>query len=163
MRSLVATVETARRRLLCAVIAAPTEDAAATAATARDAARRARERSVRAAISRSAPVASLRRSFHEARCALEVGALANGGAPAVALPEDLGAYRLLLSLQDDDGLRQYCDDVLRPIERARGGNGDELLRSLEAFLDHNGNWEAAARRCSATGTRSATACRGSRS
>jgi purine catabolism regulator len=71
--------------------------------------------------------------------------LANGSAPAVASSEDLGAYRLLLSLQDDDGLRQYCEDVLRPIERARGGNGDELLRSLEAFLDHNGNWEAAAR------------------
>ena len=35
--------------------------------------------------------------------------------------------------------------MLRPIERARGGNGDELLRSLEAFLEHNGNWEAAAR------------------
>ena len=30
-------------------------------------------------------------------------------------------------------------------ERARGGNGEELLRSLEAFLEHHGNWEAAAR------------------
>ena len=38
-------------------------------------------------------------------------------APAVASPDDLGAYRLLLSLQDDDGLRQYCDDVLRTDER----------------------------------------------
>ncbi len=35
--------------------------------------------------------------------------------------------------------------MLRPIERARGGNGEELLRSLEAFLEHNGSWEAAAR------------------
>ena len=80
-----------------------------------------------------------------AGCALEVGALANGSAPALASADDLGAYRLLLSLQDDDGLRQYCDDVLRPIERARGGNGEELLRSLEAFLEYHGNWEAAAR------------------
>ena len=35
--------------------------------------------------------------------------------------------------------------MLRPIERARGGNGEELMRSLEAFLEHHGNWEAAAR------------------
>jgi purine catabolism regulator len=100
---------------------------------------------VRAAVSHSAPLAALRRSFHEARCALEVGALANGSTPAVASADDLGAYRLLLSLQEDDGLRQYCDDVLGPIERSRTGHGDELLRSLEAFLEHNGSWEAAAR------------------
>ena len=97
---------------------------------------------MRAAISRSAPVASLRRSFHEARCALEVGALADGGAPAVALPEDLGRTGCCF-VEDDDGLRQHDDGS--PVERARGGNGDELLRSLEAFLDDHGNWEAAAR------------------
>ena len=143
VHSLVATVATARRRLLCAVLAgvqSPLEVATA-----------AREllagegRTVRAAVSHNAPLATLRRSFHEARCALEVGALANGSTPAVASADDLGAYRLLLSLQDDDGLRQYCDDVLGPIERSRTGHGDELLRSLEAFLEHNGSWEAAAR------------------
>jgi len=144
LRTLVAAVPTARRRLLCAVLAAPAEAVAELAASAR-AELAADDRVVRAAVSRSAPLATLRRSFHEARCALEVGMLANGSAPAVATSDDLGAYRLLLSLQDDDGLRQYCEDVLRPIQRARGGNGDELLRSLEAFLDHNGNWEAAAR------------------
>jgi PucR family transcriptional regulator, purine catabolism regulatory protein len=142
-QALVATVATARRRLLCAVlsgVADPLEMAAAV-----------REllsgdgRSVRAAISHSAPVERLRRSFHEARCALEVGSMANGSSPAVASADDLGAYRLLLSLQEDDGLRQYCEDVLSPIERARGRNGDELVRSLEAFLEHNGSWEAAAR------------------
>jgi purine catabolism regulator len=101
--------------------------------------------SARAAVSHSGPVEALRRSFHEARCALEIGTLANGSAPAVASADDLGAYRLLLSLQDDDGLRQYCDDVLTPIERSRTGNSEELLRSLEAFLEHNGSWEAAAR------------------
>ena len=141
--ALVATVPTARRPLLCAVLADvenPLELAAA-----------AREllaldgRPVRAAVSHAAPLEALRRSFHEARCALEVGALANGSTPAVASADDLGAYRLLLSLQEDDGLRQYCEDVLSPIERSRSGNGEELLRSLEAFLEHNGSWEAAAR------------------
>ena len=140
VHALVATVPTARRRLLCAVLAG-TESAVDVAASARELL----PGSVRAAVSRAAPVAALRRSFHEARCALEISALANGSAPAVASPDDLGAYRLLLSLQDDDGLRQYCDDVLAPIFAARGRSGEELLRSLEAFLEHNGNWEAAAR------------------
>ncbi len=143
VHALVATVETARRRLLCAVLA-DAGSAVEIAAGARELLAGG-ERDVRAAVSHAAPVSMLRRSFHEARCALEIGALANGSAPVVASADDLGAYRLLLSLQDDDGLRQYCDDVLRPIERARGGNGEELLRSLEAFLEHHGNWEAAAR------------------
>ncbi|HEY7966898.1 MAG TPA: PucR family transcriptional regulator ligand-binding domain-containing protein [Solirubrobacteraceae bacterium] len=143
VRSIVATVATARRRLLCAVLSGA-DDPAAAAAHLRERLVE-RGRGARAAISHVAAVESLRRSFHEARCALEIGALANGSAPAVASADDLGAYRLLLSLQDDDGLRQYCDDVLTPIERARSGNGEELLRSLEAFLEHNGSWEAAAR------------------
>jgi len=142
-RALVAVVATARRRLLCAVLS-DAADPLALAALVRE--RLATDGStVRAAVSHNGPVSALRRSFHEARCALEVGAFTNGSAPAVASADDLGAYRLLLSLQDDDGLRQYCEDVLSPIERARTGNSDELLRSLEAFLEHNGGWEAAAR------------------
>jgi purine catabolism regulator len=143
VNALVATVTTARRSLLCAVISGA-EDALALAATVRELLAGER-RHVRAAVSNSAPLEALRRSFHEARCALEVGALTNGSTPAVASADDLGAYRLLLSLQEDDGLRQYCDDVLSPIEHSRTGHGDELLRSLEAFLEHNGSWEAAAR------------------
>ena len=143
VQALVATVATARRSLLCAVLSG-VENPLALAASARELLA-AEGASVRAAVSHSAPLVALRRSFHEARCALEVGALANGSTPAVASSDDLGAYRLLLSLQEDDGLRQYCDDVLGPIERSRTGHGDELLRSLEAFLEHNGSWEAAAR------------------
>ena len=96
---------------------------------------------VRAAASRPAPAASLRRSFHEARCALEASALANGAAPEVASYSDLGAFQLLLSVQDDEALRLYCDSVLGPLEDGEGGYGDELVRSLEAFIEHNGQWE----------------------
>ena len=52
---------------------------------------------VRAAASRRSPVETLRRSFHEARCALEVSALRNGDTPAVASYHDLGAFQFLLS------------------------------------------------------------------
>src|SRR5919108_3559858 len=101
--------------------------------------------SLRAAASRAAPVGALRRTFHEARCALEAAALANGSSPPVASYRDLGAFQLLLSLQDDEALRLYCDSVLGPLEDASGEYGDELIRSLEAFIEQNGQWERAAR------------------
>jgi purine catabolism regulator len=103
---------------------------------------------VRAAASRSAPTTLLRRSFHEARWALEAVAMTpNGdsGANAVASYRDLGSFQLLLSLQDDEALRLFCEGVLGPIATSVNGYGDELLHSLEVFLEHNGNWERAAR------------------
>jgi purine catabolism regulator len=105
---------------------------------------RARFGEVRAAASRSAPTHMLRRSFHEARCALEAVRLANGGAPDVASYRDLGAFQLLLSLQDDDALASYTRSVLGPVEQDEGEYGDELLRSLDVFIENNGHWERAA-------------------
>ncbi|HEV2945444.1 MAG TPA: PucR family transcriptional regulator ligand-binding domain-containing protein [Solirubrobacteraceae bacterium] len=105
---------------------------------------------VRAAASRPAATHSLRLSFHEARCALEAVRLQNGDAPRggdapeVASYRDLGAFQLLLSLQDDDALISYCRGVLGPVEQGEGEYGDELLRSLDVFIEHNGHWEKAA-------------------
>jgi purine catabolism regulator len=101
---------------------------------------------VRASASRVAPTQSLRLSFHEARCALEAVRLQqNGnGAEVVATYADLGAFQLLLSLQDDDALLTYCRGVLGPVEAGEGEYGDELLRSLDVFIEHNGHWEKAA-------------------
>jgi PucR family transcriptional regulator, purine catabolism regulatory protein len=147
-------------------------------------------------IGRAVPGAHARRSFHEARCALEALALGvaasspsslvvngslpggslqgrsraggspAGGSPAgasrpagsragsgptptrprVATYKDLGSFQLLLSLQDDEALRLFCDSILGPIEANEGPYGGELLRSLEAFIEENGQWERAARR-----------------
>jgi purine catabolism regulator len=101
---------------------------------------------VRASASRVAPTQSLRVSFHEARCALEAVRLQNSGngAEVVASYADLGAFQLLLSLQDDDALLTYCRGVLGPVEAGEGEYGDELLRSLDVFIEHNGHWEKAA-------------------
>jgi purine catabolism regulator len=102
------------------------------------------DESVRAAASRPASAQSLRRSFHEARCALEAVRFANGDAPDVASHRDLGSFHLLLSLQDDEALRSYCDGVLAAVAEGDPAYADELLRSLDAFLEHNGHWEKAA-------------------
>jgi purine catabolism regulator len=94
----------------------------------------------------------LRRAFHEARCALEALGLApgheNGGSSrggGLATYRDLGSFQLLLSLQDDEALRLFCDSILAPIEEGEGAYGGELMRSLEAFIECNGQWERAAR------------------
>jgi purine catabolism regulator len=99
---------------------------------------------VPASASRPAATHSLRMTFHEARCALEAVRLRNGDAPEVAGYEDLGAFQLLLSIQDDDALSSYCRSVLGPIEEGEGEYGDELVRSLDVFIEHNGHWEKAA-------------------
>lgn len=133
------------RELLCAVVDAVDRDPVDLASEARRAL--VKERGVvRAAASRPAPPEALRHSFHEARCALEATSFANGNEPEVASWRDLGAFTLLLSIQDDEALKLYCDSVLGPIESGDEEYGGELLRSLEAFIEENGQWERAARR-----------------
>ena len=116
---------------------------------------------IRVGAGRAVPGGEARRSFHEARCALEAMSLgahatstnghgANGasGTPRVqvATYRQLGSFQLLLSLQDDEALRLFCDSILGPIEASEGHYGGELMRSLEAFIEENGQWERAARR-----------------
>ncbi len=111
---------------------------------------------VKLGVGRAVPGCDARRSFHEARCALEAVALGvspalgvdgNGAGPRqVATYKQLGSFQLLLSLQDDEALRLFCDSILGPIELSEGHYGGELMRSLEAFIEENGQWERAARR-----------------
>jgi purine catabolism regulator len=132
-----------RAGLVCAVIDPDSVSPIELAGTIRDELA-ARMGDVRASASRATATHSLRMAFHEARCALEAVRLRNGSAPAVASYADLGAFQLLLSLQDDDALSSYCRSVLDPIEQSEGDYGDELVRSLDVFIEHNGHWEKAA-------------------
>jgi purine catabolism regulator len=140
----VAALVATRGALLCAVTAAAAAGGPLELAARLRAELAAELGDVRAAASRPAPAASLRRSFHEARCALEAVRHANGAGPEVACHRDLGAFHLLLSLQDDEALRSYSESVLGPLDAAGPGYEEELLRSLDVFLEHNGHWERAA-------------------
>ena len=55
------------------------------------------------------------------------------GPPLLATYRDLGSFQLLLSLQDDDALRLFCDSILAP-DRGRRGRlrrrADALARGL---------------------------------
>lgn len=132
-------------------------------------------RSVTVGVGRAVPGEQARRTYQEARCTLEAVSFAqaasgdrrgngngNGnassaraGTPAgtsgtsvtrVATYRDLGSFQLLLSLQDDEALKLFCDSILGAIEASEGHYGGELMRSLEAFIEENGQWERAARR-----------------
>ena len=94
-------------------------------------------------------------AYHEARCAVEAVALGvderaggpSNGAEWVGIEirprrsrmwrpiRDLGSFQLLLSLQEDEALRLFCDSILGPIEASEGPYGGELMRSLEAFIE----------------------------
>ncbi len=101
---------------------------------------------LRLGVGRAVPAGEARRSYHEARCTVEALSFGLGQASKVATYRDLGSFQLLLSLQDDEALKLYCDSVLGAIEQSEGYYGGELMRSLEAFIEENGQWERAAKR-----------------
>lgn len=63
--------------------------------------------------------------------------------PALAY-EDLGVHTLLLAGHDRAELRTISDTVLGPLFEHDGRYPGKLVRSLDAFLRHNGQWEPAA-------------------
>jgi PucR C-terminal helix-turn-helix domain/GGDEF-like domain len=137
-----------REELLCAVIDCSSPNGTPTPLLLAARARRELEGrfgEVHASASRPAPTLRLGHSFHEARCALGATRGRAQGEPEVASYRDLGAFELLLSLQDEEALERYCESVLGPIETDEGEYGDELLRSLDLFIEHNGHWEHAAK------------------
>lgn len=81
------------------------------------------------------------RSLREARYALQVCRLEGWGSAGF---EDLGTYRLLLSMAEPDALRAFADSLLAPLDAYDRDHGGELTTSLRSFLQHNARWEAAA-------------------
>jgi purine catabolism regulator len=81
------------------------------------------------------------RSLREARYALQVCRLEGW---QFAGFEQLGTYRLLLSMTEPDALRAFADALLAPLDAYDAEQGGELRTSLQAFLQHNARWETAA-------------------
>jgi purine catabolism regulator len=103
---------------------------------------------LRLGVGRATEPGRARRSFHEARCALEAVALGAGESVhgvGIATYKDLGSFQLLLSMQDEEALWLFCDSILGPLASSEGHYGGELMRSLEAFIEENGQWERAAK------------------
>jgi purine catabolism regulator len=86
-------------------------------------------------------VEAVGRSLREARYALQVCRLEGWSHAGF---EDLGTYRLLLSMSEPDALRAFADALLAPLDTYDRDQRGELLPSLQAFLQHNARWESAA-------------------
>jgi purine catabolism regulator len=87
---------------------------------------------------------AIARSYAQARRALETAQRFGNQGEVVAF-DDLGVYRLLFHVGDVSELQGFTDQVLGAlIEYDRRHNAD-LVRTLAAFLQHNGNLQATAR------------------
>ncbi|MFL5766686.1 MAG: PucR family transcriptional regulator [Actinomycetota bacterium] len=96
---------------------------------------------VRAGTGSVVAVDDVARSLRESRYALQVCRL-EGWASAGF--EDLGTYRLLLSMTEPDALRAFAESLLAPLDAYDRDHGGELATSLRAFLANNARWETAA-------------------
>ncbi len=95
---------------------------------------------LRVGASSSVAPAEVARALREARYALQVCRLEGWGSAGF---EDLGTYRLLLSMTDPDALRAFADSLLAPLDTYDVEHNGELVASLRAFLEHNARWETA--------------------
>ena len=96
---------------------------------------------LRAGVGSAVGVDEVGRSLREARYALQVCRLEGWQHAGF---EDLGTYRLLLSMSDPDALRAFADAMLAPLDGYDRDHNGELIPSLQAFLQHNARWETAA-------------------
>jgi purine catabolism regulator len=96
---------------------------------------------VRAGAGSAGPPLETARGLRESRYALQVCRLEGWDSAGF---EDLGTYRLLLSMAEPDALRAFADALLAPLDVYDGEQGGDLIPSLRSFLQHNSRWEAAA-------------------
>ena len=82
-------------------------------------------------------LSSFVQGFQEAEAAANVGGLIRG-TPGVSGFDELGPYRYLLSVANEDG-RDGARERLRLLVEYDRRRGTQLLDTLEGYLDHRGN------------------------
>jgi DNA-binding PucR family transcriptional regulator len=93
---------------------------------------------------RAADPVDLYRSGNEARLALNVG---EAEGRALLAFEDTGAYRLLLPAMSEDPreLERFYGETIEPLAAYDDQYETELVATVEAYLDHDGNVAATAK------------------
>jgi sugar diacid utilization regulator len=87
--------------------------------------------------------AALRQSIAEATTALGLATTRPAG-QRVVRHLDIGSHALLLDFVDRQVLLAFRESVLGPLERWDRDHGSELVRTLGAFLAHDGRWRETA-------------------
>lgn len=84
-------------------------------------------------------LSDLKIAFKEASFALQIGKDVKGK-KQVAIYEDLGVYRYLMKLKDDEELLEYTTSLLNPLlQHDADQHQRHLYKTLKAFLQENGN------------------------
>ena len=99
------------------------------------------KRSISAGVGSPAP---LTRAITSQRQALAAARAGRAQGRRLLRFEELSTYDLLLGGQSREALAAVASSALGPLERYDAARNGDLVRSLEAFLSHNGQWEAAA-------------------
>ena len=87
----------------------------------------------------------VRQCYQQAQEALQIGKTLSPGQPGVWVFEDLGFLHWLRSLPSDLQSDNRYYGLIRAMEEYDQKNDSELLKTLEAYLDHLGNSQQAAR------------------
>ena len=87
----------------------------------------------------------VRQCYQQAQEALQIGKTLSPGQPGVWVFEDLGFLHWLRSLPSDLQSDNRYYGLIRAMEDYDQKNDSELLKTLEAYLDHLGNSQQAAR------------------
>lgn len=89
---------------------------------------------------------ALARAMQEAELVLDVLRHGGGGVERVAADAESGTYRLLFRVlaSRPQEVRSFYEDTVAPVVRHDEQYRSELLRTLEAYLDHNCNMNATA-------------------
>lgn len=83
-------------------------------------------------------LSNLRKSYKEAKKALEIGELFMGGNQIFSY-NDLGIYRLLFMIDKKEEIIEFCNDTIGSLLEYDKNNDDNLCNCLEVFLMNNGN------------------------
>jgi purine catabolism regulator len=103
--------------------------------------RRDLERSISAGVGSASSLVGAVTSYRQAMAAARAGRLEGR---RLLHFEKLSTYDLLLGSQSKEALSAVAASALSPLDRYDAARQGDLVRSLEAFLAHNGQWEAAA-------------------
>jgi purine catabolism regulator len=99
------------------------------------------ERSISAGVGSASSLVGAVTSYRQAMAAARAGRLEGR---RLLHFEKLSTYDLLLGSQSKEALDAVAASALGPLDRYDATRQGDLVRSLEAFLAHNGQWEAAA-------------------
>jgi purine catabolism regulator len=83
-------------------------------------------------------ISNLKRSYSEAKKALDIGELFIGK-NQIFVYNELGIYRLLFMIEKKDELLDFCNDTIGDLIKYDSEKKDNLCNILERFLLNNGN------------------------